>query len=82
MSALDGTPLVYCKGKKISERYEGEIVLHAKRLEPNQESPNTRGKQADASPTQTPILNTFALLTRITNQEPKENLNSSDDCWK
>jgi hypothetical protein len=21
-------------------------------------------------------------LTRITNQEPKENLNSSDDCWK
>jgi hypothetical protein len=82
MSVLDGTPLVHCKGKKMSERDEGEMVLHVKRLVPNQESPNTRGKQADASPTQTPILNTFALLTRITNQEPTENRNSSDDWWE
>jgi hypothetical protein len=35
MSVLDGTPLVYCEGKKLSERYEGEIVLHVKRFVPN-----------------------------------------------
>lgn len=54
------------------ERGEREMVLHVKRLVPSQKSPKTRGKHAVASPTHTPILNTFSLLTRITNQEPKE----------
>jgi hypothetical protein len=39
---------------------------------PNQESPKTRGKHVVASPTHTPILNMFALLTRITKQKPRE----------
>jgi hypothetical protein len=67
MSVLDGTPRVLCKGEEMSERVEGEMVLHVKRLMPNQESPKTRGKHVVASPTYTPILNPFALLTRITN---------------
>ena len=58
------------------------MLLNVKRLVPNQESPKRRGEHAAASPTHTPILKTFALLARITNQEPKENRNSSDNWWE
>jgi len=50
MSVLDGTPLVHWKGGELSERDEGEMVLHVKGLVPCQESPKTRGKHAVASP--------------------------------
>jgi len=82
MSVLDGTPLVHYKGEELCKRDEGEMLLHVKRLVPNQESPETRCKYAVASPTHTPILNTFTLLTRLTNPELKENRNSSDNWWE
>jgi len=64
---------VLCKGEEMSEGDEGEMVLHVRK----NICRIRKARKREAStllppPTHTPILNTFALLTRITNQEPKE----------